>query len=130
MGEKRKMTGDFAVRPWGTWQVLDEGAGYKVKRIEVEPGKRLSYQTHDHRAEHWIIVAGTATCTIEGRTVTAGPGERVYVEIGEAHRITNAHDELLVIVEVQLGEYCGEDDITRLQDDYGRQDAEVGSPDK
>ncbi len=121
------MAGEFAIRPWGSWQVLDEGPGFKVKRIEVEPGKRLSYQTHDHRAEHWIIASGTETCIIDGRTVTAGRGDRVYVEIGQAHRIMNSHDEPLVIVEVQLGAYCGEDDIVRLQDDYGRQDAEVGS---
>lgn len=121
------MAGEFAVRPWGSWQVLDEGKGYKVKRIEVEPGKRLSYQVHGHRAEHWVIVSGTATCIIDGRTVTAGCGERVYVDVGQAHRIANAHDELLVIVEVQLGEYCGEDDITRLEDDYGRNDAAVAA---
>lgn len=107
-------------RPWGSWEVLDEGAGYKVKRIVVTPGQRLSYQTHEHRAELWTIVAGTATCVIDGAEVTASPGECVRVELGQPHRITNMGTDVLVIVEVQLGAYCGEDDICRLEDDYGR----------
>ena len=114
------MTQDFEVRPWGTWQVLDSGDGWKVKRIEVRPGHRLSYQTHEFRAEHWVVVAGVATCTIDGRSVIARPGEFVAVPIGAAHRIANAHDEELVIIEVQRGSYTGEDDICRLEDDYGR----------
>ena len=118
------MTQDFEVRPWGTWQVLDSGDGWKVKRIEVKPGHRLSYQTHAHRAEHWVVVAGVATCTIDGRNVVARPGEFVAVPIGAAHRITNAHDDDLVIIEVQRGAYTGEDDIVRLEDDYGRHDEE------
>ena len=114
------MTENFEVRPWGTWQVLDSGEGWKVKRIEVRPGHRLSYQTHEFRAEHWVVVSGTATCTIDGHTVVAGQGEFVAVSIGAAHRIANAHDEELVIIEVQRGTYTGEDDIVRLDDDYGR----------
>ncbi len=114
------MIGEHAERPWGSWTVLDEGDGYKVKRITVEPAQRLSYQTHEHRAELWNVVAGHATCVVDGETVLAGPGESVRVEIGQAHRITNMGDELLVIIEVQLGGYCGEDDICRLDDDYGR----------
>ena len=112
--------GDFEVRPWGSWHVLDEGAGYKVKRIEVRPHHRLSYQTHEHRSEHWIVMSGTATCVLDGRTVVARPGETVEVPIGAAHRISNAHDEDLVIIEIQRGAYTGEDDIVRLDDDYGR----------
>lgn len=108
-------------RPWGSWHVLDEGAGYKVKRIEVLPHCRLSYQTHDHRSEHWVVVSGKATCVIEGETQVAGPGDCVEVSLGEAHRIVNDQDELLVIVEIQRGEYTGEDDICRLEDDYGRE---------
>lgn len=114
------MIGDREVRPWGSWEVLDEGDGYKVKRIVVEPGQRLSYQTHEHRAELWNVVAGRATCIVDGETVVAGLGESVRVEVGQAHRITNMDLEALVIVEVQLGGYCGEDDICRLDDDYGR----------
>ena len=90
-------------RPWGSWHVLDEGEGYKVKRIVVDPGCRLSYQRHEHRAEHWVVVAGTATCTIDGETVVLAPGQTVDVEVGQAHRIANQGDETLVIIEVQRG---------------------------
>ena len=114
------MPGLSEERPWGSWHVLAEGAGYKVKRIEVNPHSRLSYQTHAHRAEHWVIVSGKATCVIDGRTVVAGPGDCVAVSVGQAHRIINDEDEDLVIVEVQRGAYTGEDDIVRLEDDYGR----------
>lgn len=100
--------------------MLDEGAGFKVKRIVVNPRSRLSYQTHEHRAEHWVVVAGRATCVVEGRTVVAGPGECVDVPLGHAHRITNADDDTLILIEVQRGDYLGEDDIVRLEDDYGR----------
>jgi mannose-6-phosphate isomerase len=111
-------------RPWGAWYVLEEGAGYKVKRIEVLPKSRLSYQTHEHRTEHWVVVSGKATCVIEGQTTIAGPGDCVDVALGEAHRICNNEDEDLVIIEIQRGEYTGEDDICRLEDDYGRTDAQ------
>jgi mannose-6-phosphate isomerase len=114
------MMGDFEVRPWGTWHVLDEAEGYKVKRIEVRPHQRLSYQTHEHRAEHWIVVSGVATCVIDGSDVVARTGDTVEVPIGAAHRITNVHDQDLVIIEIQRGAYTGEDDIVRLEDDYGR----------
>lgn len=114
------MIGEREARPWGSWEVLDIGEGYKVKRIVVEPGCRLSYQTHEHRAEIWNVVSGRATCVVDGATVVAGPGEAVQVAVREPHRITNMETEVLVIVEVQLGSYCGEDDICRLDDDYGR----------
>ena len=114
------MIGDFDARPWGSWQILDEGDGFKVKRILVTPHQRLSYQTHEHRSEHWAIVSGTATCVIDGELVLAGPGQSVDVEIGQPHRITNMHEEDLVLIEVQMGAYTGEDDICRLEDDYGR----------
>lgn len=112
--------GEFDIRPWGEWQVLDAGEGFKVKRIIVRPGQRLSYQTHEHRAECWVVARGTCTAVIDGNEVVAGVGEAIHVEIEQPHRITNMHDELLVIVEVQLGAYTGEDDICRLEDDYGR----------
>ncbi len=111
---------DHEDRPWGSWHVVDVAAGYKIKRINVDPGSRLSYQTHRHRSEHWIVVAGVATCTVDGRTWTAGPGESVDVPVGVAHRLANAGTEPLVVVEVQRGPYTGEDDIERLDDDYGR----------
>lgn len=114
------MIGEQDTRPWGTWTILDEGDGFKVKRITVGPMQRLSYQTHEHRAEHWAIVSGTATCVVDGEISIVGPGESIDVAVGQAHRITNMHDETLVLIEVQLGSYCGEDDIYRLEDDYGR----------
>ncbi|CAB4695599.1 MAG: cupin domain-containing protein [Actinobacteria bacterium] len=114
------VVGEFENRPWGAWYVLDEGDGFKVKRIDVLPQQRLSYQTHEHRAEHWFIVTGKATCVIDGEQVIAGPGQTVDVAIGQPHRITNMEDELLQIIEIQMGRYTGEDDIVRLEDDYGR----------
>ncbi|MBF4162522.1 phosphomannose isomerase type II C-terminal cupin domain [Nocardioides acrostichi] len=117
------MSADFEIRPWGEWHVLDEGDGFKVKRIEVNAGQRLSYQTHEHRAETWVVVHGTCTAVIDGETVVATPGQCIDVAVGQAHRITNMHDDLLVIVEVQRGSYTGEDDICRLEDDYGRSPA-------
>ena len=109
-----------AERPWGSWHVLDEGDGFKVKRIVVNPHCRLSYQNHEHRSAHWVVVSGKATCTLDGETVVAGPGDCVDVTVGQAHRIVNDEDEVLVVVEVQRGDYTGEDDICRLEDDYGR----------
>lgn len=84
------------------------------------PHSRLSYQIHGQRSEHWVVVSGTATCILDGRTVCAGPGDHIVVAVGQPHRIANNEDETLVIVEVQLGAYTGEDDIVRLEDDYGR----------
>ena len=107
-------------RPWGSWHVIDAAEGYKIKRIHVNPGCRLSYQTHEHRSEHWVVVFGTATCTIDGETVVAEPGHSVDVPQGAKHRLANEGGEELVIVEVQRGGYTGEDDIVRLEDDYGR----------
>lgn len=100
------------------------GEGYKVKRIIVKPHSRLSYQTHKFRGEHWVVAAGTATCTIDGETVVAATGGCIDVPVTVPHRIGNAHDEDLVIVEVMRGSYVGEDDIVRLEDDFGRADAD------
>ena len=107
-------------RPWGSFTVLDEGAGYKVKRIEVLPGKRLSYQRHAQRAEHWMVVRGAARVTLDGEELTVGEGETVDIAVGAAHRVENPGDEKLVFVEIQRGPYLGEDDIVRLSDDFGR----------
>ena len=106
--------------PWGTWEVLADAPGYKVKRITVNAGHRLSYQKHLRRAEHWFIVRGIATVTLDGREIELMPGN--HIDIGSAipHRITNRGDETVVIIEVQQGTYCGEDDIIRFEDDYGR----------
>lgn len=110
----------FDRRPWGSFTVLDEGAGYKVKRIEVLAGKRLSYQKHAQRAEHWVVVQGQAKITLDGREIILGVGETVDIDIGTAHRVENPGQERLVFIEVQRGSYLGEDDITRLEDDFGR----------
>ncbi|HZS10588.1 MAG TPA: phosphomannose isomerase type II C-terminal cupin domain [Blastocatellia bacterium] len=107
-------------RPWGNFTVLDEGATYKVKRIEVLPGKRLSYQRHARRAEHWVVVTGTARVTLDGREIILGPSETADIPTGAAHRIENPGEETLIFIEVQHGTYFGEDDIERLQDDFGR----------
>jgi len=107
-------------RPWGTFTVLDEAAGYKVKRIEVYAGKRLSYQKHVRRGEHWFIVQGTAKITLDGCEIVKQSGEAIDIAVGTAHRVENPGDELLVFIEVQRGDYLGEDDIVRLEDDFGR----------
>jgi len=108
------------VRPWGSWHVIDVNVGYKVKRIHVKPGCRLSYQTHLHRSEHWVVISGVATCTVDDETVVVGPGQSLDVAQGAKHRLANNSSQELVIVEVQRGGYTGEDDIVRLEDDYGR----------
>ena len=110
----------FDQRPWGTFTVLDEGEGFKVKRIEVYPGKRLSYQKHSQRAEHWVVVKGTARVTLDDRDILVEAGEAIDIGIGSAHRVENPGEETLIFIEVQRGSYLGEDDIVRLQDDFGR----------
>jgi mannose-6-phosphate isomerase len=110
----------FDRRPWGTFTVLDEGDGFKVKRIEVFPGKRLSYQKHAQRAEHWVVVQGTAKVTLDDEEINVPAGDAIDIGVGVAHRVENAGTELLVFIEVQRGAYLGEDDIVRLQDDFGR----------
>lgn len=107
-------------RPWGSWHVIDVDAGYKIKRIHVTPGCRLSLQTHEHRSEHWVVIQGEATCHIDDEVIVAHQGESVDVAKGARHRLANEGEVELVIVEVQLGHYTGEDDITRHEDDYGR----------
>ena len=110
----------FDRRPWGTFTVLDEGDGFKVKRIEVLPGKRLSYQKHAQRAEHWVVVQGTAKVTLDDEEINVPAGESIDIGVGAAHRVENEGAELLIFIEVQRGSYLGEDDIVRLQDDFGR----------
>ncbi|MDX2034904.1 MAG: phosphomannose isomerase type II C-terminal cupin domain [Blastocatellia bacterium] len=107
-------------RPWGNFTVLDEGAGYKVKRIVVLPGKRLSYQQHARRGEHWFVVQGTARVTLDGNDLTLTRGEYIDIPVGAAHRIENPGEVEMIFIEVQQGDYLGEDDIVRLQDDFGR----------
>ncbi len=107
-------------RPWGNFTVLDEGEGYKVKRIEVLPEKRLSYQKHARRAEHWFVIEGTAHVTLDDEIIVVKSGKAIDIPLGSAHRVENKGDELMVFIEVQRGDYLGEDDIVRLEDDFGR----------
>lgn len=107
-------------RPWGSYTVLDDEPTFKVKRIEVLPGQRLSYQRHARRSEHWFIVHGTAVVTLDGERHQVSAGEAVDIPVGTDHRIENASDQPVTFVEVQHGDYFGEDDIVRLEDDYGR----------
>jgi mannose-6-phosphate isomerase-like protein (cupin superfamily) len=113
---------EYDERPWGSYTVLDDVKDdHKVKRIVVTPGKRLSYQTHKFRAEHWYVVSGVATVVLDGETRELTPGESVDIPIGAAHRCENHGEEPVVFIEVQRGTYFGEDDIVRLEDDFGRQ---------
>jgi mannose-6-phosphate isomerase len=111
----------FETRPWGSFSVLDESDNYKVKRIEVLPGKRLSYQRHKLRTEHWFVVQGTAKVTLNGDEILVPAGRSIDIGTEVAHRVENPQDsELLVFIETQTGSYFGEDDIERLEDDFGR----------
>ena len=107
-------------RPWGSYTVLEEGKGYKVKRIVVRPGRRLSLQLHKQRSEHWVVVAGTARVTRGEEVYEVRAHESTYIPVGTAHRIENPGAQPLEIIEVQNGSYLGEDDIIRLADDFGR----------
>jgi mannose-1-phosphate guanylyltransferase/mannose-6-phosphate isomerase len=107
-------------RPWGHYTVMDEGPGYKVKQIVVEPGQKLSRQVHQQRAEHWVVVQGTARVTIGVETRLVAGNENVYIPLNTPHRLENPGPELLRLIEVQTGTYLEEDDIQRLEDDYWR----------
>ena len=121
MKEAKSTAPEFEERPWGNYTVLDEGVGFKVKRIEILPEKRLSYQRHARRAEHWQVVRGTAKVTLNGQETLVKKGGLVDIPVGTKHRVENpAADELLVFIEIQLGDYLGEDDIERFEDDFGR----------
>ncbi len=112
---------EYDERPWGSYTVLDAVENdHKVKRIVVTPGKRLSYQTHKFRAEHWYVVSGVATVVLDGVTHELSPGQSIDIAIGAAHRCENRGEEPVVFIEVQHGTYFGEDDIVRLEDDFGR----------
>ena len=121
MENKMDNSPTFDQRPWGNFTVLDEGDNYKVKRIEVLPEKRLSYQRHAHRSEHWFVVRGNAKITLNGAEVLVKAGEAVDIPVGTAHRVENPEPAgLLIFIETQTGDYFGEDDIVRLEDDFGR----------
>lgn len=108
-------------RPWGSYTILGGGEGYQVKQIVVNPQKRISYQRHAHRSEHWFIVSGSGETVLDGNNHDVGPGDSIDVPIGGLHRIGSTGVEPLIFIEVQLGDYLGEDDIERLEDDFGRE---------
>jgi len=107
-------------RPWGTYTTLQEGPRFKIKRIEVKPGASLSLQMHHHRSEHWVVVSGTAQVQVGDKSVLLAPNESTYVPVGSQHRLENPGRVPLTLIEVQCGDYVGEDDIVRFEDKYGR----------
>ncbi|MFQ5656171.1 MAG: phosphomannose isomerase type II C-terminal cupin domain [Candidatus Methylomirabilales bacterium] len=114
-----------AERPWGTWTVLKEGEGYKIKVIEVRPGHRLSLQFHHHRSEHWVVVYGEARVIVGDHVLELKPLESTVVPVGTVHRLENPRSKPLMILELQMGEILSEEDIVRLEDDYRRADPRV-----
>jgi mannose-1-phosphate guanylyltransferase len=107
-------------RPWGSYTILDEREGYKIKRIEVQPHKRLSLQSHHYRNEHWVVISGEATITLNDEVFTLKANESTYIKAGDKHRLANETDKPLTIIEAQVGSYTGEDDIIRYDDDFKR----------
>jgi len=107
-------------RPWGRYEVLQESATYKVKSIHVAIGKRLSYQRHQKRSEHWYVTQGTGEVTLDGKISPISPGSVIAVPQGVLHRVHNTGNIELIFIEVQTGSYFGEDDIERVEDDFGR----------
>ena len=107
-------------RPWGTYTVLEEGTNFKIKRIVVKPKASLSLQMHKHRSEHWIVIKGIATVINDEKEIILGVNESAYIPAGNKHRLENKGDETIVLIEVQSGDYLGEDDIVRFDDIYGR----------
>ncbi len=108
-------------RPWGSYDSIDSADNFQVKRLIVKPGAVLSLQKHAHRSEHWVCVKGRALITRNDEEFELRPNESTYVAIGDVHRIANPYDEPVHIIEVQCGDYLGEDDIVRLEDNYGRE---------
>jgi mannose-1-phosphate guanylyltransferase/mannose-6-phosphate isomerase len=116
----RTETIERTLRPWGWYETVSEVPGSKIKRLGVNPGQQLSLQRHRQRAERWVVVQGTAHVTLGDQVFDLGVGEHCDIALGQVHRIANHTQEPVEIVEVQFGAYLGEDDIERLQDDYGR----------
>lgn len=110
------------IRPWGYYEILLDTDYTKVKQITVNPSQRLSYQYHNQRKEYWAIVQGSATIILDDEKVFRYQGESIHIPLGSKHRIINENDTPLVFIEVQVGTYFGEDDIVRIEDDYGRVD--------
>jgi mannose-1-phosphate guanylyltransferase/mannose-6-phosphate isomerase len=109
-------------RPWGSYESIINRDGYQVKHIIVNPGEALSLQLHNHRAEHWTVIKGKGVVTCDGNEITLGANESTFIPLGSKHRLANPFEEVVEIVEVQVGDYLGEDDIVRFEDKYGRID--------
>ena len=111
---------NFDTRPWGNYEVIDIGSNFQVKRITVLPGKRLSLQSHKYRKEHWIVVLGEAEVVINDRIFNLKISQSIDIPLGSIHRLSNKTNTDLVLIEIQFGEYLGEDDIIRYEDDFNR----------
>jgi len=120
-GREEPQLGREVFRPWGSYDSLENADGFQVKRLTVLPGAILSLQLHHHRAEHWVVVAGVARITLDEKVFDLGVNEHTFIPIGAKHRIENPGEAPLHIIEVQVGDYLGEDDIVRFEDKYGRQ---------
>ena len=120
LGRKEVSEAPEVVRPWGRYRIIFAGERFKIKHIVVDPGKRLSLQYHIHRSEHWVVVQGRATVALNGNSITVSEGESTFIPTGISHRLENREGSPLELIEVQIGEYLGEDDIVRLQDDFAR----------
>src|SRR5690606_16767569 len=107
-------------RPWGGYSSILTGERFQVKRLFVKPGKKLSLQKHHHRSEHWIVVRGSAEVTIDGKVTLLSENQSIYLPLGCTHRLANPGKILLELIEVQTGSYLGEDDIVRIEDEFGR----------
>jgi len=118
---EERLTHRRVFRPWGCYETVDSGEKFQVKRITVNPGKKLSLQLHHQRAEHWVVVKGTATVTKGEEVFQLKENESTYIPVEVKHRLENATDQALEIIEVQSGSYLGEDDIERFEDDFGRE---------
>jgi mannose-1-phosphate guanylyltransferase/mannose-6-phosphate isomerase len=124
---KKRKSGEHLIhltvhRPWGSYTILEEGDRYKIKRLVINPGTKLSHQLHHHRSEHWVVVAGTARVTNGENVYDVHPNESTYIPMSTKHRLENQGKIPLQIIEVQNGEYLEEDDIERFEDDYNRHD--------
>ena len=123
-GSNRHILHPVVHRPWGSYESIDAGANFQVKHIMVKPGQKLSLQMHHHRAEHWIVVEGTALVTCDDREFLLQPNESTFIPLGSKHRLENPGKTPLRLIEVQSGAYLGEDDIVRFEDTYGRAPAQ------
>jgi mannose-6-phosphate isomerase-like protein (cupin superfamily) len=120
MSDAINKVGEIYERPWGTYQTLSQDNNYQAKLITVNPGGRLSLQKHFKRAEHWVVVEGVPTVTVDELTKEYQLGEHIYIPLEAVHRLENFTEQLVKIIEVQVGHYLGEDDIVRLDDVYQR----------